>query len=255
MMLVLKVPAILLGAPIPGSENPYIAAPTGSARFRIELEDCSAPSLRSSGLEDIAGDLREHWVNTVEGLGAGICSRLELEGVEGSYTRAGLYAAATIGLMHALSRHHGESLSSMELVELARYGDPYYRDVWGFMLDALRYSVAEGGLVVYRNDEEHSRLADTMVKAGNRGVVELSRRVDSEKVGSDVYSGLIHLMGVTVLEASLRIGEGMDPVEVLRSMAPIHEGVMMAVWGYGRSDDCITSPSMPGTAEVLCPVV
>ena len=255
MRLVLKIPAILLGAPIPGSENPYIAAPTGSARFRIELEDCGTPRLKALGLDEIVEGLDRHWTTTVDGLGANICSRITLEEVKGSYTRAGLYAAATVGLMHALSRHHGESLSSMELVELARYGDPYYRDVWGFILDALRYSVAEGGLVVYRNDEEHSHLAKVTVDASREAVVRLSRRVDADKVGSDVYSGLIHLMGVTVLEASLRIGEGSDPVEVLGSLAPIHEGVMMAVWGYGRPDGCITSPSMPGTAEVLCPVV
>ncbi|MEB3861441.1 MAG: hypothetical protein GSR84_04385 [Desulfurococcales archaeon] len=251
--ITVKTPAILLGVPIPGSENPYLAAPTGSATYHISIEDCEGQEISVEGIP-LHESLRELWRTTLQGMGLGACASIKLEGTRGVATRAGIYASASIALLHSLSKHYGESLSSMELVELARYGDPHYIGEWGYVLDALRYSAAEGGLVVYRNDEEHytiSRGLEVGIKV-QRATSLGEPRVAKESLGPDVYSAIIHTMGVTVLEASLRLNEGASLVKVLEDLAPVHEGIMLAVWGTGQSSGCISSPSMPRSVEVIC---
>ncbi len=254
MRLALRTPAVLLGVPIPESENPYLAAPVGRARYLVEVEDCGRPGITIEGLDELRDGIGEFWRSTVSGMELKACARLALESVEGSPTRAGLYASSTIALVHALSKYYGETLSSMELVELSRYGDPYYSGVWGFVLDALRYSVVEGACVVYRNDEEHYPLGPHEARVTVHGMIGLGEPlVSKDSVGPDVYSALIHAMGVTVLEASLRMNEGASLADVVKSLGPVHEGLMTAIWGAGRSDGCITSPGLPREAEILCP--
>ncbi|MCE4601572.1 MAG: hypothetical protein F7C08_03215 [Desulfurococcales archaeon] len=249
----IRTPAILLGVPIPGSENPYLAAPTGSATYSVSVEDCNRPELRAEDLV-YSRSLRELWISTLRGMGLGACASIRLDYSEGVSTKAGLYASASIALLYSLSKHYGETLSSMELVELARYGDPHYTGEWGYVLDALRYSAAEGGLVAYRNDEEHYTISrDVDARIELQGSKDLGEpRVTKESLGSDVYSAIIHTMGVTVLEASLRLNEGASLVKVLGDLAPVHEGVMMIVWGTGEAGRCISSPSMPRSVEVIC---
>jgi len=120
------------------------------------------------------------------------------------------------------------------------------------VVDALRYNVIEAGVTVYRNEEEHYRLADGIAKAESRGTVRVGdARVTKESVGSDVYSALVHTMGVAVLEATLRIGDDRPVPEAIRPMIPVHEGIAKAVWGLSL-DECMPSPGLPYTVERLC---
>lgn len=250
---VFSVPAVILGFPIPGSENPYLTASTGEARASMEVYECGKPEIAYEGLEGIRGLLEGFWRRLTEGMELSACTRIRLE-TTGRMPLSGLYAGLTTALIYKLAREYGESLDTLEALELARYADPFYEitSLWPGVVDALRYNVVESGITVYRNEEEHYRLAEGILNVRYEGSARVGdARVTKESVGSDVYSALIHTMGVTVLEATLRIGDGKPIGEAVTPMIPVHEGIAKAVWGVSL-DKCMPSPGLPYTVEKIC---
>ncbi len=251
MRLSLKVPAVVLGVPLPGSENPYLVSPVGSVRISVDVWECNSPEIKADPAS-IRGLLEGFWGRLTRGMELGVCSRVKLEEAERT-PQSGLYASITVGLVHALARSYGEILEDHEIIEMTRYADGDRGD-WGYVLDALRYSTLKGKTVVYRNDEEYTSLSDEELPLTPRGHVILGKpRVTIESVGSDVYGALIHAMGVTVLEASLRIRDGEGLGRVMESLYPIHEGMLYTIWGVRAGEDsCIYSPGLPRRLEVIC---
>ncbi len=251
MRLSLRIPAVVLGVPIPGSENPYLASPIGSLVASITVEECGERRIEVSDRR-LKGVLEGFWDRLIRGMELNACSSVKLEEADRAPI-SGMYASLTVGLLHALARSYGEVLEDYEIIEMARYADGSGAE-WGHVLDALRYSTLKGRTVVYRNDEEYTPLSSEELVLKPRGQISLGDpRVTLDRVGSDVYGALIHAMGVAVLEASLRVRDGLGLERVLRDLYPVHEGMLNAVWGVRRGDErCIYSPGLPRRLEVLC---
>jgi hypothetical protein len=197
------------------------------------------------------------WSNLQKGLGEGLEARVSVESVLGRPGPAGLYAALTVALLHVLARVHGDTLSSDEIVELARLADPFdYGDSpgWAGVIDALRYSAATGRLVAWRNDEEYGDIADVGVgELHYKSEVRVSRRVWREELGGDVYSAIVHLGGIATLSAGVKIRDGEDPLKAAWTYKPVDEAMALLLWGAPPpGEECIYSPGLPGILEVHC---
>jgi len=240
------VPATLLGVPIPDSENPVIAAPVAKADVVIEVLE----GVRCSDPKDT---VEEFAYNLARGLEMEACPRARVKAGQGA-PRGGLYAAVTAAMAYQVARWFGEALDVLELVELARLAEPLAVDKqWTPVIDALRFSALQGAPAVYRNEEEYSTLPSG--EPLSLRSVEMARpkaRVDRDSLGSDPYNALIHLMGVTVLEAALQSRESESLASTLIRLKPIHDAVALAVWGLTPRGDCIWSPGLPGEFELLC---
>ncbi len=255
------IPAVILGAPIPGSENPFIASPIASLIVDIDFKECSNPALKTLDLDGLEGPLGDFWFKLASNLNLRLCSTLRLLGVEGvgRAPPSGLYAALTSLILYALHRLHGDIAQPLDVVETASLVDLVDVDVsWRLVLEALRYSSLTGKPVAYRGPLEvyvFERAVDVKFDVGAR--VEGARSVVSrDSLGYNVYGALIHLMGEAVLEASIRIRDGSSLADVIAAFKPIHDGVTLAVYNLKPSGDrCFWSPGTPWSFEELCLVM
>jgi len=256
--LAISIPAVISGVPVPDAENPLIAAPTARAVVSVSIEECGEPAVEAPPLPGGAsGALRGFWARLSEGLSARLCASLDLEAVHGRPGPAGLYAAATVALLHALARRHGDVMTSGEIVEIARLADPFdYTGIagWAGVMDALRYSAATGRVVAWRNDEDHGDIAEGGAGLRFRSPRPPARpRVERGRLGGDVYSAIIRLAGVATLSAAVRIRDGEDPLEAVWTYKPVDEAMALLLWGATPpGEDCILSPGLPGVFEEHC---
>jgi len=250
-----KIPAIILGLPLEKSENPFLASPIGTLEADIHVDECSESKILVVGPESRVQPLLISFYDSLSQVLRGVCTRAEYK-VEGPYTLAGLYSALTTLILHAIARHHGDTLDEWELVELARNADPIDKPSgWYYVLDALRYSVATGKIVVFRNDEEFAGLreAEPLQVDVYSDVGPLFQKLTREDVGPDPYNATVHLVGVTVLEGAVRVQEGSPIPEALQPLARILAGIANSYWGLpALEDNCIYSPGLPGRFDKLC---
>ncbi|MCS7107080.1 MAG: hypothetical protein NZ902_03135 [Acidilobaceae archaeon] len=243
MRFQIAVPAVLLGVPIPGSENPVIVAPIGELEAEFSFWDCQEPKLE--GREELAG----LWQRAAAGLGLKLCARVDAHRQDRSGNE---YFALSAGLLYALYREHGERLSASELVEMAGQLVDVADPSWRVVYEALWYSAHKGSSFAYRNLEEAFEL-DFRVKASVRSVRSArGSRIFRDLVGEELYGAVVHLMGSAVLEASLRLREGQALDEVIEAFAPIHDGIASMVWGLPPEGDCLWSPATYNSFSLLC---
>lgn len=246
MKIEIAAPAIALGIPLPDSENPFIAVPTAKIIVEVKLAGGSCP--RREG-----DPLREFSYNLARGLEIDKCPTATVKTPEGA-PRGGVYAAASAAIVYATAKWFGEKLDSLEIVDLARLADPFAAERgWAPVLDSLRYSALEGAPAVYRNEEEYSTLPGNPWEAVFKDSAAPKARIARDSIGSDPYNALVHLMGVTVLEAAIRAKEAGDTLTAVATLKAIHEGVALTAWGLEPRGTCIWSPGLPGEFELACP--
>ncbi|MCC6044226.1 MAG: hypothetical protein LM584_02950 [Desulfurococcaceae archaeon] len=258
MRFKVSVPAVLLGSPIPGSENPFLASPIASAIVEVEFMECANPSLNTRGLEALKGALESFWSRLVEGMGLRLCSTLTLIGLEGvgRAPLGGLYASLTSLTLYTLHKFHGDTARVLDVIETASLVDLVETDVsWRIALEALRYSALTGKLVAYRGPlevYEFEGVGGARVAVGDY-VDGVRSSISRDTLGFNVYGALVHLMGEAVLEASLRIKEGSGLDNVVRAFKPIHDGVTLTVYNLKpKGGECLWSPGTPWAFDEIC---
>ncbi|AFZ70588.1 hypothetical protein Calag_0847 [Caldisphaera lagunensis DSM 15908] len=245
--------AILLGFPIPESSNPYIAVPIKEVTLNININKCNSPLVY---LENFPNELNEYiknfWIKLNNGLDERLCANIKLENDFKDSTYSGLYSVTTSLLLYALGKYNNETLSEEEIIELSRITDNIQDPSWAAVLDSLRYSSITGNTVVYRNDEENSTLIKTIFPIKFDKVITLRQRLTKEMLGNDVYGAIIHLMGISVLEASINIRELNNFNKVFNKFRIITDSLSQIVWDLKTSDNCFYVPGLPNTAEKIC---
>jgi len=246
-------PIMLLGVPLEESENPFLAIPGYRGQARVEVWECESPRLEA-GESRVRGLLEAFLARFSQQAGEPLCARVSYE-ISGPVSPASEYAFATTLMVYAAAKAFGEVLDSWEVVEAARYADPLeYPSGWAYTMDALRYAAATGKVVVYRNDEEFAAMSDPVdhdlayretVKAGpqvlNRGAL-----------GPDPYNALVHLVGVSVLEAAVRLREG-EGVASLQGLRSLLTSIASAAWALDPPrPPCSLAPGLPGEFDVYC---
>ncbi len=259
MKLTVTVPSIILGVPVPGSVNPYIAAPIAVLEADVSLEKCKTPQLKLGSLRGLEGLISRFWETLTRGLNVELCGSLNVlnSGSLDSLPLGGLYASLTSTLVYALSRAHGERPAPSDIVELSKPAEPFEADEsWELALEALRYSSATGKPIAYRGVLEVYEFEGFTLKVEARGRAESFKpRVSPESIGYSLYGALIHLAGSMVLEASIMLRDGGSPLKVLEAYKPLHEAVALAVWGLTPSSgQCIWAPAIPGYFDLICVV-
>jgi len=200
----------------------------------------------------IGSAIRSYWGKMLEDAGIAACTRVRVEGYEEA-TPSGLYSALTAFLVYSVISGNGGA-EAIDVVEVARHGDNVSGE-WPGVIDALRLASLSGGVIVYRNNEEYLKVSSGRLRGLH---YRYSKRADRPRVhrssvGAEVYSALIHLMGVSVVEAARGLAGGGDAWSTISRFLPIHLGVSEAVWGIrvGRGN-CIASPGLPKVFEVVC---
>jgi hypothetical protein len=255
------IPIVILGVPIPGSENPLLVSPIASITVDIDIWECRNPSANIVGLKDLESALVDFWFKLTRGLGLKLCSTLSLYNVEGVMRPplGGLYASLTSLTLYAVHRFHGDLAQALDIVETASLIDLVDVDVsWRLVLEALRYSTLRGKPLAYRGPLEAYVFENTEPARVNVGAhVEGVKSVLSrDSLGYNVYGALIHLMGEAVLEASARIRDGLKFKDVITIFKPIHDGVTLTVYNLKpSSDNCLWSPGTPWAFDEVCLVV
>ncbi len=248
------LPMILLGVPLAESENPFLAIPMGSIRMEVLVEDGGGPPSVNTGMPGLEALVHGFLDNILQVVGnVRVTANIE---AGGGYSPASLYAAITAVIAHSIAKHFGDSLEPWEIVELARYADPIEKPSgWQYVLDALRYAVASGKPVVYRNDEEFATI-EAAARPGIRYVRSIEpvvQRLGRDKVGPDPYNALVHLVGVTVLESVVRLQEGTSPIELIHTTGTLLQGVIEKTWNLPPAGEgCFYSPGLPGVMDVYC---
>lgn len=246
LRLSVALPAVLLGLPVPGSENPVIAAPVGELEAEFSFWSCGEPKLEGREEEEL-GSL---WRGVTSGLGLELCARVD---VLRRSQQGNEYFPLSTGLLYALHREHGERLDAEELVEMASQLEELREASWRVVYEALWYSAYKGAPVAYRNLSEAFEL-DFRLEASLRGEKRAGEsRVAREVIGEELYGAIVHLVGSAVLEASLRLREGQEAAEVLKAFAPLHEGAVAMVWGLPPTEGCLWSPGTYNSFSLLCP--
>ncbi len=245
--------AILLGFPIPESSNPYIAVPIREITLNININKCDSPLVYFINFPSELNEFVKHfWIKLNNGLEERLCANLKLENDFKDSTYSGLYAVSTSLLLYALGKYNNETLSEDEIIELSRITDNIQDPAWAAVLDALRYSSITGSSVVYRNDEENSTLIKTIFPIKFDKLITLRQRLTKESLGNDVYGAIIHLMGISVLEASMKIRESNNFNEVFNKFRVITDSVSQIIWDLHTTNNCFYVPGLPNTAEKIC---
>lgn len=250
-------PAVLVGVPVPEARNPYIAVPVARVIYDIRLERCGKPSLTlDERLSAIKGPLGGFWSSVSEGFDAPYCPRVSVEGLIGDPGPSGLYSSLTASLLHALAREYGDVLEEDELLEYTRLADPFTYDEypgWEAVLDALRYSVATGGVVAFRDEVEHAKLPGEGARTSYSGAARTAGpRLTRNNLGGELYSALIKLAGLQALEAAIAFREGSSVNDIVERFMPLQEGLALAIWGVRTPERCVPAPSLPGYFEFHC---
>ena len=251
----MKLPRIILGAPLPETENPFLAIPFEEISINIVIRECGRAKLNLEG----SGSL-EHLINAfyqrLSEAVPGLCIDLHYEAPENE-SPAGLYAAVTSAISYSIARYNGEKLEPWEIVELSRYADPIDPPKgWHHVIDALRYSLATGKPAVYRNDEEFAVIETSArypsPKVSKAIEVEAGRLISRDKTGGEVYNALVKLTGLLVLEGAVKLREqGLTPL--ISDLARIQNGIIYIGFGASPSGErCIVAPGLPGYLEESC---
>jgi hypothetical protein len=255
MRLSLKVPAVLLGVPVPESENPYLAVPIARTVLEVRLEPSKEVSFELVGEPPraplIKGLLSEFWERLCKGMDLRYSAKIAVEEVIGEPGPSGMYAALTVALLHALAREHGETLDEYEIAEMGRLSDPFNEGPpWSGVVDALRFSVSYGSVVAYRNEEEVAKLGKEGVEVKYETIAPSFRpRVSRKALGGELYNALVKLSGLEVLEAAIRLREGEDIKEVIKKLLPLQEAVALGVWGVQPRRNSIPVAGLPRNFE------
>ena len=258
MRLKSTIPVVILGVPIPDSDNPFLVVPVASAIVEVEFSKCSNPSLAYEGIGGIGGLLESFWFNLSRGLALSLCPKLTLAKVDGvnKPPMGGLYATLTSSLLYSLHRLHGDVPQVLDIVETSSLVDLVHVDrAWRLALEALRYSSISGKPVAYRGPlevYEFEGFGSVRVDVGDH-VGNVRSLISREELGSSVYGALIHLMGEVVLEASMRVRDGARIEDVVRIFKYIHDGVTLSTYGLKpRSESCLWSPGLPWAFDEVC---
>jgi len=255
LRLSLKVPAVLLGVPVPQSENPYIGMPISSMIVGIELRSSKDPSLELLGEPPraplIRGVLDDFWRRLCKGMEMSYIARISIENVIGSPGPSGVYAALTVALLHSLAKEHGEVLDEYEIAEMGRLSDPFNEGPpWSGIIDALRFSVSYGTTVAYRNEEEVAKFDTEGLKLRYEGFLPVrGPRITREGVGGEIYNALVKLSGLMTLEGAIMIREGKGLEEVLNRLTPLQEAITLGVWGLSPRRGRFLAPGLPRNFE------
>ncbi len=255
MRLSLKIPALVLGVPLPESENPYIAAPVSRAVVDVYLKESKSVSFELVGEPPraplIRGSLSDFWKRLCDGMNLRYEARVRIENLLGSPGPSGTYATLTVALLHTLAREHGETLDEFEMIEMGRLADPFRSEPpWSGVIDALRFSSATGEVVAYRNEEEAARLGRKEIDLRYETLAPSFRpRITREALGGELYSALIKLAGLEVLEAAVKLREGEEIEKVIKIMLPIQESLALGVWNISPRRGFIPLPGLPNNFE------
>lgn len=247
--IVATVSSPVLGIPVPDSENPFIAVPVG----KVELSISRSDSCRA-GVPKLSSMIEGFLDNLFKGLELGYCVDVEVIGKPDVLPEVGVYAAITASTLYWISKEHGESLTPLEIVEMARLSDPIsYDRSWQPAIDSARISSASGEAVVYRNEEEYASFGAISLEAVFSDTVDVKPRVSRDTIGGDAYNALVHLAGVMVLEAAVRLREGGSLDSIIHDTKPIQDGIAAGVWGVNLpGDGCIWTPGMPLRLSKMC---
>ncbi len=251
----MRLPRVILGVPLPETENPFLAVPFEEVSIATVIRECGQARLN---LEE-SGRL-EHLINAfyqrLSEAAPGLCIDVHYEAMENA-SPAGLYAAITSAISYSIARYNGEKLEPWEIVELSRYADPFDPPKgWHHVIDALRYSLATGKPAVYRNDEEFAVIEASISypspKVSNVIEVEAGRLVSRDKTGGEVYNALVKLTGLLVLEGAVKLREqGLTPL--ISDLSRVQNGIIYIGFGASPSGErCVVAPGLPGYLEESC---
>lgn len=234
------LPAVLLGVPIEGAENPVIVGSVREISIEVEAKRCDEPRAGSP-----SPMLNEVISSIMTGIGINACVKLH---TESTYEEAQI-GPQFVASMYAIYRLHGDKPRAEDLVDLWRIS----REVppeWRVVEEALIYASASGGIHAYRGVEETYIIGRAPVPAELAGLAEAKAAARREELGEDVYGSMIRLMGITVLRAAEDIREA--GIERIAKYLPIHRGIAYIVWGLAPDMRCIWSPSMNMKFVRLC---
>lgn len=218
----------------------------------VEVRGCSNPEVSIVTKDNVTSLLNTYTSNLLEGLGGSLCIRVNYH-VTGKAPPSGVYAAVSTLIVYALARYHGDSLAPWEILEVARLADPMEKPSgWQYVLDALRYATVTGKTIVYRNEEEYGEIAAPLEGITYEATLRAGeQRLTREVIGPDPYNALVHLVGVSVLEAAVRVREGQG-VRSLKGIAGLLTAISSTLWSLTPPGDCSLSPGLPGQFEVVC---
>ncbi len=255
-MLRARLPILLLGVPLEESENPFLTIPGPVGEAEVEVFECDKPkaSLEGPGSGSISSLLNGFVERFSLQAGEKICAKISYRIPQGQ-SPSSIYAFITTLLTYRIAKYFGETLDNWEIVEAARYADPFEAPSgWGYVLDSMRYSTTTGKVVVYRNDEEFATLTEPLTHnlryAGNVEVSE--QRIKREDVGPDPYNALVHLVGVSVLEAAVRLRDerSLDKIRAIRGLLT---SIISYAWDIAPpGEGCGLSPGLPGVFDIYC---
>lgn len=250
-----RIPVILLGVPLSESQNPFLSLPTIKANATFALYECDKRSVLVNGVPEDLGNLIKTFVFNLDEISVSICLKIDSALGEG-VSRVGSYALLTTLLLYAIAKYYGERLDSWEIIELARYADPFEKPSgWSYVLDSLRYTVLTGTPTVFRNDEEFAKIdVERTAKPLFRGVKRVGQQIlRRESLGGDVYNALVRLVGVLVLEGSIRIRENESILEIIDTLGRLQNSIVASTWRIENPPpNCILEPGMPGEFEIQC---
>jgi hypothetical protein len=251
-----RIPHILLGVPLPDSENPFLAAPFEPLKVEIKISECSTPRISAEGISKELSILLNGFYEKLSEVVSGTCVTLTI--TEGKTMGvAGSYAAITSVTAYALARYNGERLEPWEIVELTRYVDPFEPPYgWHHVMDALRYSASTGMPAVFRNDEEFAVIERRLVEAPPIKVhiyeLDSVSKINRSIIGGDLYNALVKLSGLLTLEGAVKLREeGLTPL--ISSLARIQNGIIyIAFEKLPSGERCLMGPGLPGYLEEIC---
>jgi hypothetical protein len=255
MKLSVSVPAVVLGVPVPESENPFIAVPISKAVVEVEIARSEKTALELIGEPPraplVRGTLSEFWDRLCRGMDLSYSARIKVLEVLGNPGPSGVYASLSVALLHVLAREHGEVLDEYEIVEMGRLSDPFNEGPpWSGVIDALRFSASSGEVVAYRNEEEVAKLGRKSLKLNYETLVPCFRpRVSRESLGGELYNALVKLSGLETLEAAIMIREGTNVDVVVKRLLPLQEALALGVWGVSPRKGLLPAPGLPVNFE------
>jgi len=244
--------AVVLGFPIKDRENPYIALPIERVRLDVDLEVCKKPFISAPSLQSpVYERLSHYWEELSRGLKEEYCASLDLlDSYRGP--PSGLYAISSSILLYALGKESGETLEVDDIIELSELADGIRDPSWRGVMSAMRCSSLNGRPCVYRRRDEKTVFSDFSLPLTYKGSVSLREVLDKDYVGENVYGAITRLIGLSVLEASIRLAEGNDFLGVFSQYRRITDSVSYALYNIFPKGKCFYVPGFPYEAEALC---
>jgi len=251
----------LIGVPVPGRSNPYLAAVAPEARVNVGVEVYAAESVSSLRLEGLRLGWRLELAlkSFLDTLAARLEQPLEavLEASVPGYEYpppVAVYAAATLALVEAVSVQAGYSLSKEEVLEAASSIDREAA-TWLDYIDAVREAMVRGVSLVYREGE-----GAVSLEAGARLGLVLVGEEDigedySQRLGDPVVSAVTRLGGVSVLDAVTKLREAREPpTDVLLEAARVDNALFYLLYGAQPPEEgCKWTPSLQRVYGVCLP--